>query len=151
MNKIYTKLKNLEKIETYPQLIKSVIDSGDVEELNNLVEQFKKCIRTVKGLFSVEQVSLYETYEKHFSKQKMTEEVNEYLKFLESEYPERMKDSPQLMESIVWDYVCELESINGFKFGESGDEPQIELTYYVEDRLINEKWEDEEDEPESSE
>jgi hypothetical protein len=81
----------------------------------------------------------------------MTKEVNEYLKYLKNEFPDKMEDSPQLMESIVWDYVCELESINGFKLGESGDEPQIELTYYVEDRLINEKWEDEEDEEDETE
>jgi hypothetical protein len=59
MIKITTKLKNLEKIETYPQLIKSVIDSGDVDDLNNLIEKFKNISITIEGLFSSEQVSLY--------------------------------------------------------------------------------------------
>jgi hypothetical protein len=76
----------------------------------------------------------------------MNKDVRE---FLEYEFPERMRDSPELMESIMWDYYDDVKSINGL--GYCGDEPCEDMMCYVEDRLINEKWEDEEDETESSE
>jgi len=57
-------MKDLEKTTTVPQLIKLVVASNDVNELNKLIKQLKNTSHDVFG----EQVSLYEMYKKYFPK-----------------------------------------------------------------------------------
>ena len=57
-------MTQLEKTTTVPQLIKLVVDSGNTDELNKLIEQLKNISHDVFG----EQVSLYEMYKNYFLK-----------------------------------------------------------------------------------
>jgi hypothetical protein len=67
----------------------------------------------------------------------MTTEIKNYLT---SEFPEIMRNEPELIENIMIDYFDGVESINGF--GYVGDEPCEDMMCYVQDRLIDEKWEE---------
>ena len=68
----------------------------------------------------------------------MTTEIRDYLM---NEFPEIMSNTPEIIEGIMNEYFDGVESINGF--GYVGDEPCEDMMCYVEDRLINVKWEEE--------
>ena len=79
----------------------------------------------------------------------MTNETS-LIKYLEYGFPQKMETEPQTILNLVEDYENGVDSINGLNPNGGvvnydgidkgyGDET---LMCYIEDRLINEKWED---------
>jgi hypothetical protein len=69
----------------------------------------------------------------------MNTEIKDYMNY---EFPSIMETTPELIEAIIIDYFDDVKSINGLGF--AGDEPCEDMMCYVQDRLINEKWEQDE-------
>jgi len=70
----------------------------------------------------------------------MNKEIRDYMNY---EFPSIMETNPETIEAIMLDYFDDVKSINGL--GYTGDEPSEDMMCYVQDRLINEKWEDDEE------
>ena len=75
------------------------------------------------------------------------DDLAKYDKYMEYEFPQRMEDNPTKIRNIIRDYFNGLRSINdlfwdGGQVKEWGDE---DLMNYVQDRLIDERWEEEEE------
>jgi hypothetical protein len=69
----------------------------------------------------------------------MNKAIKDYMNY---EFPSIMETNPETIESIMLDYFDDVKSINGL--GYVGDEVCEDMMCYVQDRLINEKWESEE-------
>jgi hypothetical protein len=67
----------------------------------------------------------------------MNKAIRDYMNY---EFPSIMETNPETIEAIMLDYFDDVKSINGL--GYAGDEPSEDMMCYVQDRLINEKWED---------
>jgi len=70
----------------------------------------------------------------------MNKEIRDYMNY---EFPSIMETNPETIEAIMLDYFDDVTSINGLGF--AGDEPSEDMMCYVQDRLINEKWEEEDE------
>ena len=72
----------------------------------------------------------------------MNKEIRDYMN---CEFPSIMETNPETIEAIMLDYFDDVKSIN--ELGYAGDEVCDDMMCYVQDRLINEKWEVDENEP----
>lgn len=72
------------------------------------------------------------------------------IEYLEYEFPQKMETEPQTILNLVEDYENGVDSINGLNpnggvvnyYGIDKGYGDETLMCYIEDRLINEKWED---------
>ena len=127
---------------------------------HKMFEQFIKTnmLDNVDGLshFTVSFGEWWDRWEEYDKKEEEEEEEEEedddddlakYDKYMEYEFPQRMEDNPTKIRNIIRDYFNGLRSINdlfwdGGQVKEWGDE---DLMNYVQDRLIDERWEEEEE------